>query len=250
VNTASSPVQAINSRVGPVALAEAFQAPTGEMGAVFWASYRQGRDHPRTAAELAAEADAQAVADLAATRATQATNRRARYIDRLPAKFADAAVDQLTADQHRDRVARWLDSPIRALLLAGPSRTGKTTAAYAIANVASSLGMWVEATTAADLVVASKPSADDPTGWQLAVGCELLILDDLGAERATDWWLEQLGRLADARTVHNRRTIVTTNASHRQLTAIYGDRIVERLIDGAGTLKFEGRPWRTTITDW
>lgn len=56
----------------------------------------------------------------------------------------------------------------------------------------------------------------------------LLILDDLGAQRNTDWALEQLDSLIDHRYVCEKLTIFTTNLTSKQLPA----RIASRLNEG------------------
>ena len=50
----------------------------------------------------------------------------------------------------------------------------------------------------------------------------LLALDDLGAERPTDWAIETLTGLIDARTAEGLPTIVTSNYSLGQLRELWG----------------------------
>ena len=61
----------------------------------------------------------------------------------------------------------------------------------------------------------------------------LLALDDLGAERPTDWAIETLTGLIDARTAEGLPTIVTSNYSLGQLRELWGGmpgaRIASRL---------------------
>ena len=55
----------------------------------------------------------------------------------------------------------------------------------------------------------------------------LLVLDDLGAERDTDWALERLDQLIDWRYIHRLHTVVTTNCALTSLPK----RIASRLLD-------------------
>lgn len=183
-------------------------------------------------------------------RDTQAANRNRAYLRSLPRKYATAGYPMLRPHQNpAGKVSRWLGSPLRTLMLAGPPRTGKTTAAYAVANDAHQHGMWVVARPVIDLSAAAKPDGD-PRAMPYARDCDLLLLDDLGQERPTDWWVEQLYGLVDARAANNRRLIVTTNCDLDVLADRYGDPIVERLLDGGGLLNLDGPSIREVATEW
>ena len=58
---------------------------------------------------------------------------------------------------------------------------------------------------------------------------DLLHIDDLGAERRTEWVLEQLYSIVNTRYEEQRATLVTSNLDHEALTAQVGERIVSRL---------------------
>lgn len=184
-------------------------------------------------------------------RTVQAENRNRAYARTLPSRYADAAYPMLRPAQNpRGKVARWLECGPRTLVLAGPPRTGKTTAAYAIANDAHRQGLWVVARPVIELSAALKPDGE-PLAWSYAATCDLLVLDDLSRERATEWWLEQLHGITDARCAAQRRLIVTTNAaSLDELEVRYGAPIVERLLDGGGLLVLDGPPVRRVVNDW
>lgn len=75
----------------------------------------------------------------------------------------------------------------------------------------------------------------------------VLALDDLGAERPTDWTREQLALIVSRRHENNRPIVVTSNYSVGQLAArighddpVVGQRIVSRLTDGARQFNFGG----------
>jgi DNA replication protein DnaC len=183
--------------------------------------------------------------------AVQAANRNRAYTRTLPSRYANAAYSMLRPQQDpQGKVSRWLRSKLRTLVLAGPPRTGKTTAAYAIANDAHRQGLWVVARPAIELSAALKPDGE-PLAYEYATTCDLLILDDLGRDRATEWWLEQLHGIADARCADHRRLIVTSNcADLDELAARYGDPLVERLLDGGGLLVLDGPAIRQVTTEW
>lgn len=73
---------------------------------------------------------------------------------------------------------------------------------------------------------------DDPMGERLsdrAERAELLVLDDLGAERSTDFARDRLVHLLVQRYDWRRQTIVTTNLTPEALGETYGARLASRL---------------------
>lgn len=82
----------------------------------------------------------------------------------------------------------------------------------------------------------------------------VLVLDDLGAERPTDWAREELATLIQARYDKRLPIIVTTNYNGAELAArlghddpIIGKRILSRLLDGAQTRGFQGEDLRRKV---
>lgn len=184
------------------------------------------------------------------------SNVRALYERHRPDRYANASYGTLTGEQDPGgKVARWLDSGPRALILAGRSRVGKTQAAYAIGNEANQAGLWVYGRTAADLSAALKPDGDQ-YAYDRAVGCDLLLVDDLGRERTTEWWTEQFHRIIDDRCGNKRRLIVTLNAppdpekAFQELAERYGHPVAERLIDGGAILAIDGPAVRHVVEEW
>ncbi len=60
---------------------------------------------------------------------------------------------------------------------------------------------------------------------------DLVVLDDIGAERATEWVEERLYAIIDARYRMERATIFTSNLSEKQLQDQLGGRIVSRIFE-------------------
>lgn len=57
----------------------------------------------------------------------------------------------------------------------------------------------------------------------------VLILDDLGTEKMTDWASEQLFQVIDHRYCEELSTVITTNLTPTQLKQAVGDRIFDRI---------------------
>ena len=75
-------------------------------------------------------------------------------------------------------------------------------------------------------------------------GMDFLILDDIGAEKTSEWVLQTMYVLVNRRYVNMKRTLITSNLSLPELAAKLSDRIVSRI--GAMCTPFcaEGKNWR------
>lgn len=186
----------------------------------------------------------------AADRAARALQSRlAMY--HVPSLFRGASYADLTPQQNPDgKVTRWWASDARTLILQSKVKgNGKTHVAYAVGNeVVREPGVWTLAWSMVDLNEVMRPSGDE-FAYDMARECELLILDDLGGERMTEWTLEKLGGLINTRWSEGRRTIVTTNLTGPDVQERYGERIVDRLIDGSWFVEVTG-PSRRKPAPW
>jgi DNA replication protein DnaC len=63
---------------------------------------------------------------------------------------------------------------------------------------------------------------------------DLLHIDDLGAEKRSDWVLEQLYAIVDERYESQRSIVVTTNLDQAELETQIGPRTVSRLLEICG----------------
>lgn len=161
---------------------------------------------------------------------------------RVPPKFADATLDSLTpAEDPEHRVSRWLDGKARNLILwSTVTGNGKSHAAHAIGNTAVRRGTWAATWALTRLNKAFRPGGDE-AAYDVACMCDLLVLDDVGGESISEWTLDRLLDVLDART---GRTIFTTNLTGEALVNRYGRRITDRMIDGAHIVEFTGPSWR------
>lgn len=76
------------------------------------------------------------------------------------------------------------------------------------------------------------------------LSCELLILDDLGAEFTTSFTISVLYDLINARQISGRPTIINSNLSLHEMEQRYSKRITSRLAGGYRILPFIGRDIR------
>ncbi|MFW5988291.1 MAG: ATP-binding protein [bacterium] len=66
----------------------------------------------------------------------------------------------------------------------------------------------------------------------------LLILDDLGTEKASDWQHEKMYIILNHRYNNMKTTIITTNLGTTELEDQVSERVVERMIEAAGNGKY------------
>ena len=222
--------------------------PAGARTAFYAAVERAARMTPEErAAERARTEREEARAARAENIARRAEMRAARYAASVPALYQDARVDQLRAEQNPGgRVRAWWTSGSRVLVLQSEtSGNGKTHAAYAVGWEASADGANVCAWTMADLNEALRPSGTDPDGvYRRVERCDLLIIDDLGREKMTEWTVETLQRILDARLRDNKRLIVTTNLTGKDLVVRYGGPVADRLKAGLTHVEVVGQSQR------
>jgi DNA replication protein DnaC len=75
--------------------------------------------------------------------------------------------------------------------------------------------------------------------------CDLLVIDDLGAERATDFVREELDRIVDWRYRDRRPIAVATNLGDREIVEKYGWRAISRWTESCERVRIEGPDYRT-----
>lgn len=76
---------------------------------------------------------------------------------------------------------------------------------------------------------------------------DLLVLDDIGAEKTTDWALDRLYTVIDSRYRHMRPTIYTTNLSLDELETKVGGRIVDRILGSCQVVVCEAKSYRQEV---
>ena len=119
------------------------------------------------------------------------------------------------------------------VMLIGPPGTGKTHMLEAVGRAFLSKSKSVKYALVSSMLDSLRPSgSDDPrAGIAEYILPHLLILDDLGVEKASDWVMEKLMAIIDDRYRSNRKLLVATNASEVEIIQRLGPRIADRLYD-------------------
>src|SRR5206468_8889839 len=118
----------------------------------------------------------------------------------------------------------------------GDVGTGKTTLAMLVSRHAIEAGHSVALYSLPRLLARIRRTYDASPGedsylrfFERLTSVELLHIDDLGAEKRSDWVLEQLYALINERYEAQRSVLVTTNLPHEELEEQIGSRTVSRL---------------------
>lgn len=70
--------------------------------------------------------------------------------------------------------------------------------------------------------------------------CKLLIIDDIGSERVTEWVRERLVSMINTRVASGLSTIYTSNLSPKELADALGDRISSRVLGSSKVVEISG----------
>ena len=133
-----------------------------------------------------------------------------------------------------------------SLLLQGATGLGKTHMATAIAAELLRQGFRVEYDTAFNLFSAFERNrfgrGENETDKYF--DCDLLIVDDLGAEPSGNFNEAAFYNLLNTRNMYGRPLLITTNLSVKELGERYGARCISRLFGDMECLRFTGRDMR------
>jgi DNA replication protein DnaC len=120
------------------------------------------------------------------------------------------------------------------LVFVGPPGSGKTHLLEAIGRQFLGQGRTVRYELVAYLLQRLRSSYninEESSVMEVCYGADVLLLDDLGLEKPSDWVREQITSLVDERWRNNRLLVVGTNESHTTIEERLGPRLSSRLFD-------------------
>ncbi|TDT95337.1 DNA replication protein DnaC [Streptomyces sp. 846.5] len=177
----------------------------------------------------------------------------AQFTHEVPPRYHNVSVTDADVVEWAQQVAKDPRNT-RSQLILGATGTGKTHRAYstiqAVIVAVMSTGArraprW-KATTEADLYAALRPSAggDSEAKYREYASTPLLLLDDLGASKDTEWTEEILYRLINHRYEQCLPTIFTSNVPGDVLRERLGERVSSRLAEMSTRITLKGNDRR------
>ena len=146
---------------------------------------------------------------------------------RIVREFVDGLDDNLAAG--------------RGLWLMGDVGTGKTSLAMLVSKSVLEQGRSVAIYSLPRLLARIRRTYDADSGeqsylefFERLTSVDLLHVDDLGAEKRSDWVFEQLYAIVNERYEAERSMVVTTNLDQSALEEQIGPRTVSRLVEICG----------------
>lgn len=133
------------------------------------------------------------------------------------------------------------------LLFMGSAGLGKTHLTLAIVSGLIEKGFVPVYGSAENLfakIEKEKFSGENRGAYESMTACDLLVIDDLGAEMATAFTKSALYNLVNTRLLSGRPTIINTNLSMKEIETRYTARISSRLIGSFDAYKFIGNDIR------
>jgi len=164
----------------------------------------------------------------------------------IPKRFRDVSFENFIVSEKNQKAFEKIQKNIdKSLLISGTVGTGKTHLAISVLR---------ELVKQKDVRFISVPrllyeirKGFESNGSNLfdeIVNTEVLVLDDLGAEKPSQWVEEQLFILINTRYENELQTIITTNCTLEQLTERLGERIVSRLLEMCVGILLTGKDFR------
>lgn len=138
-----------------------------------------------------------------------------------------------------------------SLLLYGKTGLGKTHLSLAVAGKAVESGYGVIYSSSQNLfnkLEKEKFGRSPENTEETILDCDLLILDDLGAEFTTQFTISALYNIVNSRELEGKPTVISTNLTPENLTNTYGERIASRILSNYVMLYFDGSDIRQIKT--
>lgn len=157
------------------------------------------------------------------------------------------------------KVQEWAQNPTKNLVLEGSNHTGKTHLITAATNELSRRGIYVRMTLISIIYSTIKEAynrgAPEYLYKEIYTKPDILVIDDLGKERVTDWTVSTLFDVIDERYRNGKVTAITTNYNRKSLVeklTVEGDvskakaivcRIYGGIHDGADVVTMNWEEW-------
>jgi len=184
--------------------------------------------------------------------------KRLKSISLMDEKFVDARFCFFETNKYNERNFKLckryaekfeqMEEKSQGLLMWGNVGTGKSFAAACVANYLLEHYTSVVMTSFVKILEVIQSGEEQETKLMTKIAeSRLVIFDDLGAERNTDYALEKVYNIIDSRYRSGKPMILTTNLSIEEMkseTDIRYSRIYDRIFEICYPMQFTGTSWR------
>lgn len=163
----------------------------------------------------------------------------------VPLRFRNAKIED-APESIRTRVEE-IKTTRKGLFIFGGVGTGKTHIAYAIARHIYGQKTQVQVLNSAELMDNIRRGYDKPfdeTFEELMKYRGLIILDDVGSEKLTEWVAERFYLLVNRKYNQMVPIIMTSNFSIQQLAERIGERVASRIVEMCHIVELTGEDRR------
>ncbi len=134
------------------------------------------------------------------------------------------------------------------MLFTGNSGLGKTYMCNCIAKTVMDKGLsviYMSAYSLFDKMIKQRFNlSDDAESYSLLEDCDLLVIDDLGTEGVNANTTTEFFNIINTRCLNRKSTVISSNLSLREISQIYSERIISRIIGNYNCYKFFGKDLR------
>lgn len=167
----------------------------------------------------------------------------------VPPKYITASAENLQVDKYKKIISGYEDG---GLFMWGGSGSGKTYVSVCIMKKLLEQGKNIIFRSVPQLLLEIKDTFNgqeysDKELIEYYSRHDYLLLDDLGAEKCTDWVLQTLYMIIEYRDSHLKPTIITSNLSLDEIKHRLSDRIASRICGMAEIIHFNEEDLRIKL---
>ena len=160
----------------------------------------------------------------------------------VPKRYWEARVE---GEEMEQWLAHVLDGGSESLCLAGPTGTGKTWALWGLYRAFIDAQVNAVAINLIEFLDKLRPGGpEESVTIEKLVRAPVLMMDDLGMHKTSEWTDEKVGLILNARHEWMRPSVFTTNFPRSMWTDVLGDRITSRLSEDCRIVEMRGKDRR------